>query len=274
MCLALLGVAHRLAAWSESEYHYKGLVGANCRIAEGALLLLIDDSLVTQGESCYLRDGDMIALLPSDANSFNFKVTLDEPKPEPMEHAAAPVENPAKRRLQPLSEDDADDIIDSHAGKKARQDPDSSKSARPPCRYGGGCYQKNPDHKRKFAHPGDKDYDTTPSTHVQASRVKANAENSSPPSSPHPQPSVPAPKPQSQPSSQPSKSQLPVRVVHDAHNSVPSGSPPTKVAAPRLLAVPDADNAEDDPSLKKLKTLDEARKGTVGAPVSPLTLRL
>lgn len=43
-------------------------------------------------------------------------------------------------------------------------------------------------------------------------------------------------------------------------SSVPSGSPATKVAAPRLLLVPDTDNAEDDPSVRKLKTLDEARK--------------
>ena len=48
-------------------------------------------------------------------------MTLEEPKlePEPME-AHAP-ENPAKRRLQPLSDEDADDIIETHAGKKARQ---------------------------------------------------------------------------------------------------------------------------------------------------------
>lgn len=32
------------------------------------------------------------------------------------------------------------------------------KSSRAPCRYGDKCYQKNPEHRRRYCHPGDADY--------------------------------------------------------------------------------------------------------------------
>ncbi|CAE7455666.1 pfp, partial [Symbiodinium necroappetens] len=32
------------------------------------------------------------------------------------------------------------------------------KKGRPPCKYGAGCYQKNPLHRAKFSHPGDADF--------------------------------------------------------------------------------------------------------------------
>lgn len=30
------------------------------------------------------------------------------------------------------------------------------------CKYGAGCYRRNPAHKAEFSHPGDDDYNITP----------------------------------------------------------------------------------------------------------------
>jgi len=43
--------------------------------------------------------------------------------------------------------------------------------ARTPCQYGEKCYQKNPEHKEQFSHPGDADYEET--TGYQATDVPA-----------------------------------------------------------------------------------------------------
>lgn len=40
------------------------------------------------------------------------------------------------------------------AAKKAK----TGEAPRPPCKYGAGCYQKNPVHRAKFSHPGDPDF--------------------------------------------------------------------------------------------------------------------
>jgi hypothetical protein len=191
-------------------------------------------------------------------------VTIEKPKltSAPSFAESVPAPEAPKRRLLHHSDDDDDDIIDQHAGKKARPDPVSSGKARPPCKYGGGCYRKNVEHKREFSHPGDKDWDQGSSHSQQPQQHRASP---SPPPSPLSAPAAhaPAAKSQSTQFASTAKPQLPVRVIHDTPMSnVPSGSPATKIAAPRLLLVPDTDNAEDDPSLKKLKTLDEARKST------------
>lgn len=39
---------------------------------------------------------------------------------------------------------------------------------RPLCKFGAGCYRKNPDHKRQFSHPGDPDHPDTPAEEREA----------------------------------------------------------------------------------------------------------
>eukprot|EP01147_Barroeca_monosierra_P002945 gene2945-5746_t len=73
-----------------------------------------------------------------------------------------------------LLKEDSDDANDSSSDRvsKGRGSP-SCTASRKKCRYGGACYQKNPSHKRRFAHPGDDDWEDEPALKCAAMLTEA-----------------------------------------------------------------------------------------------------
>eukprot|EP00930_Biecheleria_cincta_P090075 TRINITY_DN7940_c0_g4_i1.p1 TRINITY_DN7940_c0_g4~~TRINITY_DN7940_c0_g4_i1.p1 ORF type:complete len:826 (+),score=209.38 TRINITY_DN7940_c0_g4_i1:225-2702(+) len=75
-----------------------------------------------------------------------------------------------------------DDEADDEEGEEEIAEPPAKKAktghadvVRARCKYGAGCYQKNPLHKAKFSHPGDADWDGVPDAKAAKPPVEAAA---------------------------------------------------------------------------------------------------
>ena len=104
-----------------------------------------------------LFDGDRLALLPDDhICTFHLSPSSSSTQEEPeMAEAPPPPVAKSKRKLASDDEDEGEGEGEGDAGaKRARsEEPPAAPAAakgpkREQCRYGGGCYRKNPAHRQ------------------------------------------------------------------------------------------------------------------------------